>query len=165
MATSAHAPRHVLLIDAETYVWDVVRLALQDGYRVTTAAARSAAIRILNSDPPDLILVDLILSKASGLPLAVHALRRHIPVVMTTSNPDLARHLKRLGCATLCKPHSPRELRECVDHAVKNADDNLLRHRTALAWIRTNPHERDALLRFFGQLRDQVLLALQDPRE
>jgi len=156
LKTSSHALRHVLLIDAETYVWDVVRIALQDNYRITFVATRGAAIRTLNNDPPDLVLVDLILSRAHGLPLAIHGLRHHIPVVMTTSNPDLARRLERLACPVLCKPYLRGELREYIDQAVKNVDENLLRHRTALARIRTNPRERDALRRLFGQLRDEM---------
>jgi DNA-binding response OmpR family regulator len=158
MTSGAKESRHALLLDPETYVWDVVRYALRDGYRVSAAAYRSTALRILSKDPPDVIILEL--SPALGLGFAIYGLRRHIPVVMTTSDHDLARRLMRLGCAVLRKPHSLSELRDCVDDAVAHPDDNFLRHRTALHRIRTDLREREAVLRLFGSMRDEVLLAL-----
>jgi DNA-binding response OmpR family regulator len=159
MTSGAKESRHALLIDPETYVWDVVRFALRDGYRVSAAAYRSTALRILSKDPPDVIILEL--SPALGLGFAICGLRRHIPVVMTTSNHDLARRLMRLGCPVVRKPHSLSELRECVDDAVANPDDNFLRHRAALQRIRTDLREREAILRLFDSMRDEILLALK----
>ena len=159
MKSPSKATRHALLVDPETYVWEVVRYALRDDYRVSAAAFRSTALRILSKDPSDVIILDL--SPALGLGLAISALRRHIPVVMMTSNHDLARGLMRLGCAVLRKPLSLPELRDCADDAVANPDNNFLRHRKALELIRTDLREREAMLRLFGSLRDEVLLALK----
>jgi DNA-binding response OmpR family regulator len=158
MTSGAKESRHALLIDPETYVWDVVRYALRDGYRVSAVAYRSRALRILSKDPPDVIILELCPALALGF--AIYGLRRHIPVVMTTSDHDLARRLMRLGCAVVRKPHSLSELRAAVDGAVANPDDNFLRHRTALQRIRTDMREREAVLRLFGSMRDEVLLAL-----
>jgi hypothetical protein len=55
MTSGSKASRHALLLDPETYVWDVVRYALRDGYRVSTAAHRRTALRILRKGPPDVI--------------------------------------------------------------------------------------------------------------
>jgi DNA-binding NtrC family response regulator len=153
--------RHVLLIDPESYVWDVIRHGLAGGYRTSAVASRSAAIRMINNDAPDVIIVELILPRAVGLPLAIYGLRRHIPVIMTTDDYSLARRLMRLGAVVLRKPHSLAELRECVDDAVNNPDSNLLRNRTALERARSDRREREALLQFFGSMRDQVILALK----
>jgi DNA-binding response OmpR family regulator len=158
MTSGSKQSRHALLIDPETYVWDVVRYALR-GYRVSTAAHRGTALRILRKDPPDVILLEL--TPALGLGFAIYGLRRHIPVVMTTSDHDLARRLMRLGCAVLRKPHSLSELRHCVDDAAANPDDNFLRHRAAIQRIRTDLREREAILRLFGTMRDEILLALK----
>jgi DNA-binding response OmpR family regulator len=158
MTSGSKESRHVLLIDPETYVWDVVRYALR-GYRVSTAAHRGTALRILRKDPPDLILLEL--TPALGLGLAIYGLRRQIPVVMTTGNHDLARRLIRLGCPVLRKPHSLSELRDCIDDAAANPNDNLLRHRVAVQRVRTDLREREAILRLFGTMRDEILLALK----
>lgn len=159
-----HAQPRVLIVDAETYVWDVVRLALQDRYRVTAVATRGAAISRLKNDPPCVILIDLILSEASGLPLVIHCLNRRVPMVVTTSEPKLARHLKQLGFPIVCKPYLMRELRECIDRAVTNADANLMRHHLAVERIRTNPRDRDALQGFYGKLRTKMFVALKSAR-
>jgi DNA-binding response OmpR family regulator len=158
MTSGSKKSRHALLIDPETYVWDVVRFALRD-YRVSTAAHRGTALRVLRRDPPDVIILEL--SPALGLGFASYGLRRHIPVVTTTSNHDLARRLLRLGCAVLRKPHSLSELRDCVDDAVANPDDNFLRHRAAVQRIRSDLREREAILRLFGSMREEILLALK----
>lgn len=160
MQTSSEPSRRVLLFDAESYAWDVVRHALREGYRVTAVAFRSATLRILRKDTPDLIIVDLGLD-GRGLPLAIHGMRHHIPVVMTSNNHDVVRRLMRLGCVILHKPHSPAELRECVEDAVANPDNNLLRLRTALERLRTDHRSREAVLRLFGEARGDVLLALK----
>lgn len=159
MKSPSTASRHVLLIDPETYVWDVVRHALGEGYRVSAVAFRSAALRILTNDPPDAIIVDLM-PKGLGVPLAIHGSSRQIPVVMTTSNHHLAGLLMQMGCVILRKPHSPSELRGRVDDAVTNPNNNLMRQRTALERIRANRREREVVLRFFGDVRDEVLLAV-----
>jgi DNA-binding response OmpR family regulator len=154
------ASRHVLLIEAETYVWDVVRYALAEGYRTSAVTNRSDALRVLNDDPPDAIMVDVEL-KEIGLPMVLFGLRRSIPVVMTSNNYDLARRLKRLGCIIVRKPHSPSRLRECIDDAMSDRSNSSLRHRAALERIRRDSGEREALLRLFGDMRDEVLLALK----
>lgn len=150
MKTSIEPSRRVLLFDAEAYVWDVVRHALREDYRISAVAFRSAALRILQKDdPPDLIIVDLG-PDGRGLALAIHGLRHHIPVVMACNNHDVVRRLMRLGCIILHKPHSPSELRECVDDAMANPDNNLLRLRTALERLITDHREREPVLRLFG---------------
>jgi DNA-binding response OmpR family regulator len=152
--------RHVLLIEAETYVWDVVRFALAEGYRTSPVTNRGDALRVLNDDPPDVIMVDIEL-KGIGLPMVLFGLRRSIPVVMTNNNYDLARRLKRLGCIILRKPHSPTRLRECIDDALTNPSNSSSRHRAAFERIRTDSRERESLLLLFGELRDEMLLALK----
>jgi DNA-binding response OmpR family regulator len=159
------APHHVLLIDPERYVWEVVRHGLGSGYRISAVASRSAAIRILNEDVPRVIIVEWILPKALGLPLALLGLRRQIPVVMTTGNHDLARRLARLGAVILRKPHSLSELRECVRDAVINPDSNFQRNRAALQRLRSDHREREAVLRLLGDMRDQAIQALASVQE
>jgi DNA-binding response OmpR family regulator len=154
--------RHVLLIDAETYAWDVVRHALGEGLRTSAAAFNSTALRILNEDPPDVIIVDL---STLGLPIAVFGMRRRIPVVMTTGNHGLRLRLTRLGCVVLHKPHAPAELRECVADALRDPGGNVLRHRAALERIENDHREREAVLRLFGNMRDAALLALNSTHD
>ena len=148
--------RHVLLVDAETYVWEVVRHCLGDGYRTSAAATRHKGIRILQDDAPDVMIVDVMLSEAFGLPFAFHGLHRQIPIVMVTTNHVLARRAARLGCAILRKPYSPSELREFVDDAADNPDNNLAGHRKALERIRIDRREREAVLRLLAGAREGV---------
>lgn len=153
--------RHVLLIDAETYVWDVIRHGLGPDYRTSAVASRSAALRVINQNPPDIIIVELVLPKAPGLPIAIYALHRRIPVVLTTSKHELGVRLVRLGAVVLCKPYSVVELRECIADAVIHPGSNLARNDTALQRVRSDRREREAMLRLFGDMRDQMTIALR----
>lgn len=155
MEDSPDASRHVLLVDPEAYLWDVVRYGLGTDYRTTAVAFRSAALRILAKRPPDIMIVDLR-PNALGLSMCIYGLRRHVPVVMTTNNHDLARRLKRLGSTVLHKPLSPVELRDCIEAELKSPDDNLLRHRRAFDCLRTDHREREAILRLFGEAYDEA---------
>ena len=157
---TAEGSRHLLLVEAETYVWDVVRYALVKRYRTSAVTNLGDARRILENDPADVIMVDIEL-RGLGLPLVLFGLRHDVPVVMTSNNYGLARHLMRLGCVILHKPHSPIRLRECVDDAITNRNHSSLRHRTAFERILRDSRERETLLQLFGDVRDDVLLALK----
>jgi DNA-binding response OmpR family regulator len=153
--------RHVLLIDAESYVWEVVRHGLGSNYRTSAVSSRSAAIRAINERAPDVMIVEWMLPRAPGLPLALLGLRRDIPVVVTTGEHEIARRLLRLGAVILRKPHSVIELRECVDEAVNKPENNLTRNRAALQRLRSDHRERDAVLRLVGDMREQIIEALR----
>lgn len=157
------AAHHVLVVDSEIYVCGVVRAALEGtaAYRVTSTSTRSAALRILTHDKPDALLVDMMLSRAPGLPLAMHALSRGVPVIMTTSDFELARRLERLGCPALRKPLHIFELHERLRHAIESPEENRRRFRKALAQLMTNSRELGLVLARSGALRDQLLVALE----
>ncbi len=163
----SQAARHILVVDTESYACGVVRVALEatPAYRVTSTSTRSAALRILARDKPDALLVDMMLSRAPGLPLALLALSHGVPVIMTTSDRELARRWQRLGCPTLWKPLHIPELRDRLRQAIEDPAENRRRFHHALAALRQNGRELRAVLARSGPLRDQLLVALDAARE
>ncbi len=157
------AARHVLVVDTEIYVCGVVRAALEytPTYRVTSTSTHSAALRILARDRPDVLLVDMMLSRAPGLPLAMYALSQRVPVVMMTSDRQMARRWARLGCPMLWKPLHITVLHEHLRHAIEGPDENRRRFREALAHVLGNRRELNAVLARSGPLRDQLRAALE----
>ena len=77
----------ILHIDDEPEIRDVFREALLDnGYRVTSVATASEALKALASETPDLIVSDFHLAESDGLDLirAMKAKLPTTPVVLLT---------------------------------------------------------------------------------
>lgn len=75
--------RHILLIDDEVDILAVLSETLTlEGYRVSTARTAEAARRIIQSDPPHLVIADLQMEETDGLVLAAE-LTKTLPDVPT----------------------------------------------------------------------------------
>lgn len=121
---------HVLLVEDDPAVRDVVRRYLErDGHRVSLVADGQQALDTIESDPPDLVVLDLMLPVLDGhevlrrVRARADALR-DVPVVMLTA---LAEEEDRIAGLTLgaddyvAKPFSPRELALRVTSVLRRA--------------------------------------------
>ena len=106
----------MLVVDDDPVVSDVVRRYLeQDGCDVRLESDGIAALTSVQKDPPDLIVLDLMLGGIDGLEVC-RRLRRdrpHLPIVMLTALGEESDRV--LGLETgaddyVTKPFSPREL-------------------------------------------------------
>jgi DNA-binding response OmpR family regulator len=105
----------VLLVEDDVDLRRMLRMTLAFEFRVEEAGDGLEALRLLDIEPPDLIVLDLGLPLISGhvvyQEVAAQAHLRHIPVVVITGGPvapDLA-----VAC-TLRKPFAPDELLQVV---------------------------------------------------
>jgi two-component system NtrC family sensor kinase len=70
LATNSEQSANVLLVDDDNDARETLRLAFESaGYRVTTAADATTALRLLQKEACDLVVVDLTLSGVDGLAL------------------------------------------------------------------------------------------------
>ena len=79
--------RTVLLVDDEPLIRETVAEALEaDGLRVITAADGREALLRFRAEPPDLVLLDLMLPQLSGMEVC-RILRREsaVPIIMLTA--------------------------------------------------------------------------------
>jgi CheY-like chemotaxis protein len=83
------------------------------GFRVEQASDGVTALKMIESNPPDLLILDIGLPMLDGLSvrdeLAAHAETRHIPVVVVTGIPDDFRQRLR-DDPVLRKPVTPEKL-------------------------------------------------------
>jgi len=112
-------PAHVLLVEDDPAVRDVVlRYLERDGHRVSVAGDGQQALETIERDPPDLLVLDLMLPVLHGHEILRRLRARddglqRVPVVMLTA---LAEEEDRVAGLTLgaddylTKPFSPREL-------------------------------------------------------
>ena len=115
---------HVLVVDDEPTVREVVVSYLRrDGHTVSEAADGPTALGLLDTDPPDLVVLDMMLPGVSGLDI----LRRiraagDVPVIMLTARadePDRVAGLELGADDYVVKPFSPRELAARVNGVLR----------------------------------------------
>ena len=112
---------HILLVEDSELVTDALRILLEStGRRVSIAATVAAARVEIESDPPDVILLDLTLPDGSGLDVARFA-RQRIPAAVILAmtghdDPAVDAACRAAGCReVLVKPVSNRLLVDTLD--------------------------------------------------
>lgn len=126
---AAHdAQKSILLVDDDVDITNLITRWLErDGYRVRTSANGHAALDALSADPlPDLVLLDILLPKTSGLNV-LRRLRgeertRDLPVVMMTgmaSDKDIKRGGLLGADDYIVKPLVERDFLERVRQALR----------------------------------------------
>ncbi len=108
----------ILVVDDEEDILELIRHHLQrEGYTVVCAASGEKALKLTRQEPPDLIILDLMLPGIGGLDVARHlksdARCRTIPLIMLSAKGEEADVVTglELGAADyVTKPFSPRIL-------------------------------------------------------
>lgn len=109
---------HILVVDDEPDISALVAYHLaRESYRVRTAASGPEALRAMETETPDLVLLDLMLPGVSGLDVLREIRRqeawRDVPVILLTAMREEADRLEglRLGADDyVSKPFSPQEV-------------------------------------------------------
>ena len=106
----------MLVVDDDPIVGDVVRRYLeQDGCRVRLVGNGADALNAADAEPPDLVVLDLMMPGMDGLEVCRRLRRRMpaLPVVMLTALGEEADRVLGLEVGAddyVTKPFSPREL-------------------------------------------------------
>lgn len=107
-----------MVVDDEADVVDLVQMGLRGaGYSVTSADNGSDALIRVKNDPPDLLILDLMLPKLSGLEVCKQLKKdpttSAIPIIMLTAKSEEVDRIVGLELGAddyVTKPFSPREL-------------------------------------------------------
>jgi two-component system OmpR family response regulator len=107
--------KHVLIVDDEKRIREVVEYALQkNGYRVSSVADGLSALSAALSDPPDLVVLDVMLPGLDGLEVCRRIRSQRLtPILFLSARADEVDRIVGLelgGDDYLVKPFSPREL-------------------------------------------------------
>jgi two-component system, OmpR family, response regulator ResD len=120
--------RRVLIVDDEPIVRDVLsRYLVRGGYQVDTAEDGERALEAFGSDPPDLVLLDIMLPRLDGLSVFAR-IREHAdtPVIMLTAKGEETDRVVGLEIGAddyVTKPFSPREVVARVRTVLRRAGD------------------------------------------
>lgn len=105
----------ILVVDDEPSIVEVVSLYLRrDGFVVLTASDGETALQAAREQRPDLIVLDIMLPKRSGLEIT-RLLRQHepVPIILLTARGDETDRIVGLELGAddyIVKPFSPREV-------------------------------------------------------
>jgi two-component system phosphate regulon response regulator PhoB len=109
---------HILIVEDEAPLVELLRYNLErTGYRVSTAGDGEAAMRSIDEDRPDLVLLDWMLPLMSGIEVC-RQLRRapgtaNIPIILLTARGEEHDRVRGLDAGAddyVSKPFSPAEL-------------------------------------------------------
>ncbi len=116
----------LLVADDEDDARDALCLALEASYEVRTARDGEECLQIARADPPDLVLMDVVMPRMDGF-TALEALRSdprtaEVPVILVSARTDDLTKVKGLDLGAvdyLQKPFSERELRARIDRTLR----------------------------------------------
>jgi DNA-binding response OmpR family regulator len=138
----------ILLVDDDATVVDVVeRYLRREGFEVTSVADGERALSQAIADPPDLLILDLMLPGMHGLEVCrqLRALAP-VPVIMLTARGDESDRVIGLELGAddyVAKPFSPKELTARVKAVLRRASGPLSTAGAASPELRSEGIELD----------------------
>ncbi len=122
--------KRILIIEDDRDIIELVRYNLvNEGFQVTAASDGTAGLASLKKSPPDILLLDLMLPRLSGLEICKEIRRdsalNRLPILMLTARGEEADRVVGLEMGAddyVTKPFSPRELVARVKALLRRAD-------------------------------------------
>jgi DNA-binding response OmpR family regulator len=127
----SNAPRHVIYIEDDPQMIEFVVFVLtRRGYQVTGIRGGEKGLEAVAKDPPDLILLDLMMPGMDGWEvfqkLKADEDTRHIPVIVVTAKSQAIDRVLGLNIAKvddyIAKPFRPQELVEHIEKVLNSHD-------------------------------------------
>jgi two-component system response regulator ResD len=106
-------PRILVVEDDETVADVVARYLKRESFEVERVADGESALRAVDARAPDLVVLDLMLPRLSGLEVCRRLRPRRLPIVMLTARGEESDRIMGLELGAddyVVKPFSPREL-------------------------------------------------------
>lgn len=163
---------HVLVIEDNAALRESVGLLLRaHGHRVDLAAEGRAGLQMALAEPPDVLVLDVMLPGLGGLRLCARLRAecdRHVPVLMLTARDTLADKLEgfRVGADDyLTKPFANDELlARCVALSARHRAgvDHVLRIGSLTIDRRSGIVQRNGQILALRQLSHRILLMLAE---
>ena len=120
----------ILIADDEEDIRALLLMTLEDpAYRLIEASDGESALNLINTDPPDAVILDWMMPKKNGIDVARamqdNSRLKHIPIIMLTAKdqPYDQALCKEFGfCAYFVKPFSPLRLLDTVQQLLVQAE-------------------------------------------
>jgi DNA-binding response OmpR family regulator len=122
--------RQILIVEDDRKTIELIRLYLErEGFQATIVQDGRAALEVARQQPPDLIILDLMLPRLNGLDFCrvLRSEGAQVPIIMLTAKStedDILRGLYLGADDYMTKPFSPRELVARVHTVLRRLTDN-----------------------------------------
>lgn len=142
-------PTKILIVEDEAAIQELITYNLQQaGYQTTSAEDAEKAMALVNQALPDLILLDWMLPKMSGVEFA-RILRQNdrtklIPIIMLTARTEESDKIKGLEIGAddyVTKPFSPRELVARINAVLRRRAPEASDQIVEIDQLRLNPSD------------------------
>ncbi len=122
--------KRILVIEDDKDIVELLRYNLEkDGFQVTTSAEGATGLAQIRKAPPDLLILDLMLPKLSGLEICKEVRKdvslNRLPILILTAKGEEADRVVGLELGAddyVTKPFSPRELVARVKALLRRAE-------------------------------------------
>jgi two-component system alkaline phosphatase synthesis response regulator PhoP len=122
--------KRLLLVEDDKDIVELVRYNLEkEGYQLTSTADGATGLAQIHKAPPDLLILDLMLPKISGLDICKEIRKdvnlNRLPILILTAKGDEADRVVGLELGAddyVTKPFSPRELTARVKALLRRAE-------------------------------------------
>ncbi len=122
--------KRILIIEDDRDIVELVRYNLEkEGFQVTAAGDGATGLAQLRKSPPDVLILDLMLPKLSGLEVCREVRRdaslNRLPILMLTARGEVADRVVGLELGAddyVTKPFSPRELAARVKAVLRRVE-------------------------------------------
>ncbi|MBT4710936.1 MAG: phosphate regulon transcriptional regulator PhoB [Alphaproteobacteria bacterium] len=165
---------HVLIVEDDAPITEMLLYNLEAaGFRTTHAADGTLALRAMENEKPDLVILDWMLPKLSGIDVC-RTVRRtaglaHLPVIMLTAKGEEADRIRGLNAGAddyVVKPFSPNELIARVHAVLRRAgtagDGEPIRVGDLIMNLQTRTVERDGREVALGPTEFRLLHTLME---
>jgi two-component system, OmpR family, response regulator ResD len=144
----------ILVVDDEPNIREVVGLYLRrEGHEVVSAANGEEALEAFGREEPDLVVLDLMLPKLSGLDVCRRMrAERRVPLIMLTARGEEEERIVGLSLGAddyVVKPFSPRELTARVAAVLRRVEESSEpadRKVLSFEGLRIDPNTREVLV-------------------
>jgi len=144
----------ILVVDDEPNIREVVGLYLRrDGHDVVSATDGEEALRVFGESEPDLVVLDLMLPKLSGMEVCRRMrANRRVPLIMLTARGEEEERIVGLSLGAddyVVKPFSPRELAARVGAVLRRVEESSSpSNRRVLSFegLEIDPNTREVLV-------------------
>jgi OmpR family response regulator RpaB len=113
--------KRVLVIDDEAGILRFVKVSLSlAGYDVITASSGEDGLKLFDSQKPDIVLLDILMTPMTGLEV-LEKLRKYskVPVVVFTAKGEMGKRVLEIGANDfLPKPFMPEQLIKKIDQNI-----------------------------------------------
>lgn len=170
---SRKSSKIMLIDDEEKLLLAIRRYLVTQGFQVIVCESGKAALRKLNNEKIDLIVIDILMPDLNGYDL-VKKLRTlpslgHIPFIFLTAKGMTEDRIKgyKMGCkAYLGKPFDPEELVAIIDNVLcdKKNIQNILNVKNEIQQLRNDIYRFSALEEYknFTNREINILLAVSN---